>query len=323
FGKTIAEHIAERTCKDCNGHYGKGHAGNCGTAIRSGSGGSKVVRMMRKRQNVQSMVDAALASELGNRVLQEKKGVSSGSVVSLSSSSAAVADHDKVMTGSSSPPVAVPAVPVVSTTVNTDIEMSESDDHSVEDEADLKMKAQASSLVDGMSSVCVNDADLLLNMAAQECKFDAVFSAPPTMRSNSICVPILVQNVVCFGIVDTGATFSCITNEFFDYLGGRSHPGFCANDGNGVVQLAHEVSTVPRVGSVELNLEYNRINKSHMFEVFSFYSEENVHVLLGMDILSKIGIGISGLVSRHGFQTGPKLPDPIDDSIKPNADPFG
>jgi len=323
FGKTIAEHIAERTCKDCNGHYGKGHAGNCGTAIRSGSGGgSKVVRMMRKRQNnIQSMVDAAVNSELGNRVVQEKKGVSSGSV--SSSGSLFVAEPASVMTGSSSSPVAVPAVPVVSTTVDTDIEMSESDDHSVEDEADLKMKAQASSLVDGMSSVCVNDADLLLNMAAQECKFDAVFSAPPTMRSNSICVPILVQNVVCFGIVDTGATFSCITNEFFDYLGGRSHPGFCANDGNGVVQLAHEVSTVPRVGSVELNLEYNRINKSHMFEVFSFYSEENVHVLLGMDILSKIGIGISGLVSRHGFQTGPKLPDPIDDSIKPNADPFG
>ncbi|CAO0800620.1 unnamed protein product [Mucor circinelloides] len=163
FGKTMAEHIAERTCKDCNGHYGKGHAGNCGTAIRSGSGGSKVVRMMRKRQNVQSMVDAALASELGNRVLQEKKGVSSSSVSSAGFS--AVAEPAKVMTGSSSSPVAVPAAVF---TVDTDIEMSESDDHSVEDEADLKMKVQASSLVDGMSSVCVNDAELLLNMTAQE-----------------------------------------------------------------------------------------------------------------------------------------------------------
>jgi transposase InsO family protein len=136
-------------------------------------------------------------------------------------------------------------------------------------------------------------------------------------------VPLVVQNVVCFGLVDTGATFSCITNEFFDYLGGTKHPRFNVAEVGSCVQLAHEVSSVPRVGSVELNVEYSKINKVHLFEVFSFYSEENVHVLLGMDILSKLGIGISGLVSQHGFQAGPRLPDPIDDSIKPNADPFG
>ncbi|KAI8637097.1 hypothetical protein BD408DRAFT_67542, partial [Parasitella parasitica] len=89
------------------------------------------------------------------------------------------------------------------------------------------------------------------------------------------------------------------------------------------VQLAHQITTVPRIGTVSLNLEYNKFNKHHLFEVFSFYSEENVHVLLGMDILSKLGIGITGLVSQHGFQAGSKLPDPIDDSIKPNEHPFG
>lgn len=89
------------------------------------------------------------------------------------------------------------------------------------------------------------------------------------------------------------------------------------------MQLAHEVSTVPRVGSVKLKLEYNNVNKSHMFEVFSFYSNENVHVLLGTDTLSKLGIIISGLATRHGFQAGPRLLYPIDDSIEPNADSFG
>ena len=307
FGKTFKEHIAERICWDCNGPYSKGH--RCNTAVRTGSGGNaKVVRMMRKRPTIQSMVTAALDSELGGRVLEEKKGASSGSAVAVVKDKPAT-----VMTAPSSP-----AEPL-----DTDIVMSESDCRpDNDDEADLKMRAEAS-LVDGMSNVAVEDADLLMNLSAQACKFDAVFSAPPTMRSNSICVPLVVQNVVCFGIVDTGATFSCITNEFFDSLGGRSHPGYQASMDDSVVQLAHEVSTVPRIGAVKLNLEYNRLNKSHMFEVFSFYSEENVHVLLGMDILSKLGIGISGLVSRHGFQAGPRLPDPIDDSIKPNADPFG
>jgi hypothetical protein len=314
FGKTMAEHMEERTCRRCNGHYGKGH--RCNTAVRSGSGpnDAKVLRMMSRRNHMKARITAALDSELGRQMIEEKKGASSGSLVAGAVVSGD-AKPEAIMTVSSSSVVPAP-------TVDSDIEMSESDMHSVGDEADLKMRAEAT-LVNGMASVAVDDADLLMNLSAQACKFDAVFSAPPTMRSNYICVPLVVQNVVCFGIVDTGSTFSCITNEFFESLGGRSHAGFRANLDNSVVQMAHEVSTVPRVGSVELSLEYNRLNKIHMFEVFTFYSEENVHVLLGMDILSKLGIGISGLVSRHGFQASPRLPDPIDDSIKPNADPFG
>ncbi|CEP12038.1 hypothetical protein, partial, partial [Parasitella parasitica] len=42
-----------------------------------------------------------------------------------------------------------------------------------------------------------------------------------------------------------------------------------------------------------------------------------------MDILSKLGIRITGLVSRHGFETGPRLPDPIDGSIHLNTPPYG
>jgi hypothetical protein len=209
---------------------------------------------------------------------------------------------------------------------NDDVVMNEVHDASggmtdeYDAQADLTEKAQAV-LVNGMSNVSVDD--VLQNIFAQQCKFDAVFSAPPTMRSNSICVPIVVQNIICFGLVDTGATFSCITDEFFQFLGGTSLATYQANDDNSVVQLAHEVSTVPRIGAVDLSISYNKFNKNHLFEIFSFYSEENVHVLLGMDILSKLGIGLTGLVSQHGFQTGPRIPDPIDDTIKPNEDPFG
>ncbi|CAO3643495.1 unnamed protein product [Mucor fragilis] len=283
FGKIMVEHMEEHTCRRCNGRYGKGY--RCNTAVRSGPSDAKVLRMMSKRSNMKARSTAALDSELGLQLIEEKKGASSGSLVADAVASGA-AKPEAVMAVSSSSVVPAP-------TVDSDIEMSESDMHSVGDEADLKMRAEAT-LVNGMASVAVEDADLLMNLSAQACKFDAVFSAPPIMRSNYICVPLVVQNVVCFGIVDTGSTFSCITNEFFESLGGRSHAGFRANLDNSVVQMAHEVSLVPRVGSLELNLEYNRLNKNHMFEVFTFYSEENVHVLLGMNILSKLGIGISG-----------------------------
>ena len=47
-----------------------------------------------------------------------------------------------------------------------------------------------------------------------------------------------------------------------------------------------------------------------------------MHVLVGMGILSKFGIEITGLVSQHGFQNSPRIPSPIDDSIEPNAHPL-
>jgi hypothetical protein len=89
------------------------------------------------------------------------------------------------------------------------------------------------------------------------------------------------------------------------------------------VQLAHEFITVPREGKVDFNFNYNKYNKNYIFEVFLFYSEKNVHVFFGMDILSKHGIEITGLVSRHGFQTDPKMPDLINASIEPNSQSFG
>jgi hypothetical protein len=245
------------------------------------------------RRDVDAMVSTAFACEEADRVLRARKSASKSGrgdkLVVKSVASVPVACDDSLE-----------SVARVVGSADSDIEMSETGECSTDDESDLCEKAQ-STLVETMSNVSVVDDELIVNMSAQQCKFDAVFSAPPTMRSNSICVPLVVQNVVCFGLVDTGATFSCITNEFFDYLGGTKHPRFNVAEVGSCVQLAHEVSSVPRVGSVELNVEYSEVNTSHLLEVFSFYSEENVHVLLGMDVLSKLDIGISGLVSQHGF----------------------
>ena len=78
---------------------------------------------------------------------------------------------------------------------------------------------------------------------------------------------------------------------------------FSANVDNSVVQLAHEVFTVPYVGHVELELEHYIVNKSYLFEVFLFCSRMNVHVLLGVEILFKLGIGISGFNESIWFSS--------------------
>lgn len=307
FGKTLKQHIAKRTCKNCDQHYAEGH--NCHTAIRTPSKALRSMTMRPPNREVDAMVAAARASEEADRVLLGRKGVTSVSVPVP----VAVATNDSFETNAG-----------VNASADSDIVMLELGGDSTDDEFDLWGRDHQSTLVNSLAKVSVTDDELMINLSAQQCKFDIVFSAKPAMQSkSSICVPLLVQNVVCFGLVDTDATFSCITNEIFTYLGGTNLSGFEVAEDRSVVQLAHEVSTVPRLGSVALSLEYNRINTSHLFEVFSSYSNENVHVLLGMDILSKLGIDISGLVTRHGFQSGPKLPDPIDDSIKLNADPFG
>ncbi|KAK4511091.1 18S rRNA pseudouridine methyltransferase [Mucor velutinosus] len=318
FGKTFAEHVAEGTCSKCNGPRPKGQMHHCNTAIRTGggnthqgNGGKKVLRAMTKKRGGKHSMDAAIqAAFLSARVDRAlaEKGASSPAV-----SSAEQSVDDVVLAPSSGD----------SDNVDVDQDAVMSEAHGIFEDTDLVNRAQSILLEKEMSSMSVDD-DTLQNIFAQQCKFDARFSAPPTMTTNAICVPIVVQNVICFGLVDTGATFSCVTDKFFQFLGGTSLAGFEANDDDeSFVQMAHEVTTVPRIGAVRLHISYNKSNKNHLFEVFPFYSEENVPVLLGMDILSKLGIGLTGLVSQHGFQSGPRVPDPIDDGITPNAHPFG
>ncbi|CEP16401.1 hypothetical protein [Parasitella parasitica] len=121
-------------------------------------------------------------------------------------------------------------------------------------------------------------------MHAQQCKFDVNCTKCLAFRS----------------CVDSGARFSCITDEFFSFLGGHSLETF--KPASGVVQLGHVDSSVSCRAVANLNLFYNKINVKHDFENFDSYS----------------------LVSQHFTQVGPKIPDPIDsDSVGPNNNPYG
>ncbi|KAI9475475.1 MAG: hypothetical protein EXX96DRAFT_267920 [Benjaminiella poitrasii] len=158
-------------------------------------------------------------------------------------------------------------------------------------------------------------------LQARFCKYNE-FSHLPERKSNSILIPIIVENVQTFGLVHTGATFSIISPSFFRSL--ESKVPFTSHVG-GTIQLGHSDSTKPRIGLTILNIFYNRSTIKFKFEIFDFFSDvDNVPILLGLDILPKLNIGITGLVSSWFEYTGPALPAPIDpDDINPNDSPYG
>lgn len=164
------------------------------------------------------------------------------------------------------------------------------------------------------------DISVTIATQAQLCKSNE-FSNIPTHKSNSILIPLVVENVKVFGILDTGCTFSIISPRFFKSLGNTV--GFTPKDGT--VQLGHTESTQPRIGYSILNIYYNKISVKFKFEIFDFFSDNNdTPILLGLDIMSKLNIGITGLVSSWFDYTGPSLPSPIDpEDIQPNNSPYG
>lgn len=165
------------------------------------------------------------------------------------------------------------------------------------------------------------DRDALLIAAqAQQCKYDVRFSAPLKKKSNSLFVPAIIENISTYSLLDTGSTFSMVTPDFYNAL----VPPVPLVRQPGKIQLGHIDNNVDRIGFCQLKVFYNKKFVTHTFEVFPFFTHENVPICFGLDIMPKLNIGITGLVSSHFEQTGPRLPDPIDPSqIKPNDNPYG
>jgi transposase InsO family protein len=165
-----------------------------------------------------------------------------------------------------------------------------------------------------------DEESLLVAAQAQACKYHKRFSLPPKKKSNSLFVPAVIENITTYSLVDSGSSFSMITPEFFNSL----VPPVPLVKQEGTIQLGHVENTINRIGSCTLKVFYNKRSFKHTFEVFPFFTHEDVPICFGLDILPRLNIGITGLVSSHFEQTGPKLPDPIDPAqIKPNDNPYG
>ncbi|KAI8355657.1 hypothetical protein EDC96DRAFT_566703 [Choanephora cucurbitarum] len=68
-------------------------------------------------------------------------------------------------------------------------------------------------------------------------------------KSNALIVPLVVENVAVYALVDSGATFSVVHPSFFSFLSLPLVPA------SGSVQLGHELSSSPRLGQCRDGLD--------------------------------------------------------------------
>ena len=104
-------------------------------------------------------------------------------------------------------------------------------------------------------------------------------------------------------MVDTGSSFSLCSPSFL--LAVEDQVSFLpASPSAGGIQMVHSSLVASRLGSINLTIFYNKTILNHNFEVFELFTKshkntENIPCLIGMDLLHKLNIGITGLVLTH------------------------
>ncbi|KAG1464221.1 hypothetical protein G6F56_005129 [Rhizopus delemar] len=134
---------------------------------------------------------------------------------------------------------------------------------------------------------------------------------------SSILTPIYIQNDKLLALIDTGAECSvislnyCLKNKI-SYVMSSTHSSLNAA-GNNSVRI---------YGITEnLNINYNGINTKHSFHVINM--DEELSLYLGMDILPKLGIGLTGVAHMWDNEKPNIYDDHIDDDQPPNESPSG
>jgi hypothetical protein len=79
----------------------------------------------------------------------------------------------------------------------------------------------------------------------EACKYHKRFSLPPKKKSNSLFVPVIIENITTYSLIDSGSSFSMITPEFFNSL----VPPIPLVKQEGTIQLGHVDNAINRIGS--------------------------------------------------------------------------
>lgn len=131
--------------------------------------------------------------------------------------------------------------------------------------------------------------------------------------------PLLIQNERLLGLVDTGAEISVINKAVCDTKNWTYTPV------SGDILFAGKDKSVKRMGiTAPLELRYNQRSFTYQFEVMDL---EQHDVILGYDILPKLGIALIGVAAQWDDQIDSQASDPsVHDSykrLKPNNSPVG
>ncbi|KAI7886553.1 uncharacterized protein EV154DRAFT_567603 [Mucor mucedo] len=139
----------------------------------------------------------------------------------------------------------------------------------------------------GKSNITINDEPASLND-----------------RTNSIIIPVTIQNYKCWAYVDSGSNFSSLKPSLASKLGlTPSLPTPIAlnkssllQSKNHTISLGDANSSIERIGFIDnVHLFYNNLHIHHTFEVFNLNSEADV--CIGTDHMSKMNINITGLTT--------------------------
>jgi hypothetical protein len=168
-----------------------------------------------------------------------------------------------------------------------------------------------------------------LRKLSEECKSKTDVYAKIGINASSIeqdtnspyfNVPVTVENVRTMATVDSGANKSILSPKLVSLL---SLP-ITSPRGNGSIQLAASKVEVPRIGTVnKVNFCHNGIKTIHDFEIMDL-NRELSDVIIGTDLMGKVGLGLTGLATSWDTPSGPRKADPVlEENLEPNNSPYG
>ena len=107
----------------------------------------------------------------------------------------------------------------------------------------------------------------------QLCKSHSIFSEPPKHKSNMITLPIILENIKTYAMLDSGSTTSMVSPKFVSSLGLHIEP--IPQEYPNFIQLGHSSSRTSRIGLVFISIYYNKVIVKHKFEVFDIFTTIN------------------------------------------------
>ncbi|HYT44042.1 MAG TPA: retropepsin-like aspartic protease, partial [Methylomirabilota bacterium] len=118
-------------------------------------------------------------------------------------------------------------------------------------------------------------------------------NSQPTKNPYSLYTPLLLQNERVLGLVDTGADFSAISLDWLT----KNKISRDIIPVNGKIHFAGHGHDTDRFGITKpLQIKYNGRTITHSFEVMKL--QEGTNVLLGFDIMPKLGISLTGVAFK-------------------------
>ncbi|GAA5799534.1 hypothetical protein HPULCUR_004950 [Helicostylum pulchrum] len=139
----------------------------------------------------------------------------------------------------------------------------------------------------------------------------------------SPATPIILNNILSYGIIDTGASVSLISKKYAQKYNIKFHsvPGSL---------ILADGSNIPRLQTVDpVLVEYDNIKKviEHKFDIISndnIINSDDEKILIGVDLLPKLKIYLSNVAVKHkSLQKEVIDSSKNDDAYVPNVTNFG